>query len=86
MKPDKPGFWWYKIKSNSRYTDEKIIDLNGFSVKGFNAEIAEVENDPVFVRWLGQAHPPKLVPVLRACNFKPETKVVSYESVKEYLK
>jgi hypothetical protein len=64
MRPDKPGFWWYKTSDGM----ERIADI----VSGLSYELCVFENQrPVrvsvfecsseFGEWLGQAHAPKKV-------------------------
>ena len=64
MRPDKPGYWWYKTSDGT----ERIADI----ASGFSFELCViVYQRPVrvsvfecsfgFVEWLGPAHPPKKV-------------------------
>jgi hypothetical protein len=64
MRPDKPGYWWYKT-SDGR---ERIADI----ASGFSFELCVINNHrPVcvsvfecsseFDKWLGQVRPPKKV-------------------------
>lgn len=57
-RPNKPGYWWYEIKPDSRYGDFEIADFMGLSDKSFRKQILDIESDPVFVRWNGMALPP----------------------------
>ena len=92
MRPDKPGYWWYKT-SDGR---EKIADI----ASGFSFELCViVYQRPVrisvfacssdFVEWLGQAHPPKKVKSFECrhgrTTYCDTRKAVLLDDVKEYL-
>ena len=94
MRPDKPGYWWYKAYDGT----EKIADISD----GYSSELCVIKNHrPVrvsvfecssdFGKWVGPAHPPKRVDryamdITRGEMFRIATGAyVEYVDVKEYL-
>ena len=96
VRPDKPGYWWYKTS----YGTERIADI----ASGFSFELCVIEHQrPVrvsvfecssdFGEWLGLACPPKKVDRYSVgmlpmdLQIKPHERgpLVLYDDVKEYL-
>jgi hypothetical protein len=92
MRPDKPGYWWYKT-----YDDREKI---AYIASGFSFELCVIDNQhPVrvsvfecsseFGKWLVQAHPPKKVKSFECrhgrTTYCDTRKAVLLDDVKEYL-
>jgi hypothetical protein len=98
MRPDKPGYWWYKTSCGR----EIIADIaSGFSfelcviVYQRPVRVSVFECSSEFGAWLGQAHPPKKVdrygisvgisPADLRAEPHEHGPLVLYDDVKEYL-
>jgi hypothetical protein len=98
MRPDKPGYWWYKTSDGK----ERIADI----ASGFSFELCVIvslrpvrvllfECSSEFGEWLCQAHPPKKVDRygisvgISPADLRTEPHergpLVLYDDVKEFL-
>jgi hypothetical protein len=88
MRPDKPGLYWWEDDIGCCHVIEFV---NGMKSLHFRNSVDEIERSIFFKRWIGQAHPPKIVDryamdITRGEMFKIATGAyVEYVDVKEFL-
>jgi hypothetical protein len=90
MRPDKPGYWWYKLNS----TTHAVVYIRHCLAGGLMAEdrgrvVPLVEFEEGVDEWIGPAHPPKKVKSFECLHgrttYCDTRKAVLLDDVKEYL-